>query len=113
MDPHRGLLIWTFSSSTKRLNNFSIKESKLNDRLIKHLLCLMREYIKANLVVIKKYFNKRKRFISKVNNDSIIEEFKEWNKNSMLETESIWTLPDLTSNVRLKNFCRSIKKEIK
>ena len=40
-------------------------------------------------------------------------EFKEWSKDPIPETESIWTLPDLTSNDRLKNFCRSIKKEIR
>ena len=73
----------------------------------------MREYIEANLTVIRKYFKKRKRFISKVNNASIMEEFKEWSKYPIPESESIWTLPDLTSNERLKNFCRSIKKEIK
>ena len=73
----------------------------------------MREYIETNLTVIKKYLKKRKKFISKLNNDSIMEEFKEWSKDQMPERESIWTLPDLTSNVRLKNFCRSIKKEIK
>ncbi len=73
----------------------------------------MREYIKANLSVIRKYFNKRKKFISKLNNDSIMEEFKEWGKDPIPEIESIWTLPDLTRNERLKNFCRSIKKEIK
>ena len=73
----------------------------------------MREYIKTNLKVIRKYFKKRKKVISKLNNDSIMEEFKEWSKDPMPETESIWTLPDLTSNERLKNFCRSIKKEIR
>ena len=73
----------------------------------------MREYIETNLTEIKKYFKKRKKVISKLNNDSIMEEFKEWSKDQMPERESIWTLPDLTSNVRLKNFCRSIKKEIK
>ena len=72
----------------------------------------MKEYIEANLTVIRKYFKKRKRFISKVNNASIMEEFKEWSKYPIPESESIWTLPDLTSNERLKNFCRSIKKEI-
>ena len=71
------------------------------------------EYIEANLKVIRKYFKKRKMFISKLNNASITEEFKEWNKDPIPETESIWTLPDLTSNERLKNFCRSIKKEIR
>ena len=73
----------------------------------------MREYIDANLSIIRKYFKKRKKIISKLNNDSIIEEFKEWSKDPLPETESIWTLPDLTSKERLKNFCRSIKKEIK
>ena len=73
----------------------------------------MREYIDANLTVIRKYLKKRKKFTSKLNNASIMEEFKEWKKEPLPETESIWTLPDLTSNERLKNFCRSIKKEIR
>ena len=73
----------------------------------------MREYIESNLKVIRKYLKKRKKIISKLNNASIIEEFKEWNQDPMPETESIWTLPDLTSNERLENFCRSIKKEIR
>ena len=73
----------------------------------------MREYIKANLIVIKKYIKKRKIVISKSNNSSIMEEFKEWSKDPIPEIESIWTLPDLTSNERLNNFCRSIKKEIR
>ena len=73
----------------------------------------MREYIEANLSDIKKYFKKRRKVISKLNNESILEEFKEWSKDPIPETESIWTLPDLTSNERLKNFCRSIKKEIR
>ena len=72
----------------------------------------MREYIRTNLKVIKKYLNKRKKFISKTNNDSIMEEFKEWSIDPIPESEAIWTLPDLTSNDRLENFCRSIKKEI-
>ena len=72
----------------------------------------MREYIEANLTVIRKYLKKRKKFTSKLNNASIMEEFKEWSKEPIPETESIWTLPDLTSKERLKNFCRSIKKEI-
>ena len=71
------------------------------------MVLIMREYIETNLVVI------RKKMISKLNNASIMEEFKEWSKDPIPKTESIWTLPDLTSNVRLKNFCRSIKKEIK
>ena len=73
----------------------------------------MREYIEANLIVIRKYIKKRKKSTSKLNNASIMEEFKEWSKDPIPETESIWTLPDLTSNERLKNFCRSIKKEIR
>ena len=73
----------------------------------------MREYIETNLNVILKYIKKRKKFISKLNNSSIMEEFKEWSNYPLPEIESIWTLPDLTSNERKKNFCRSIKKEIK
>jgi len=73
----------------------------------------MREYIKANLTVIRKYLKKRKKSTSKLNNASIMEEFKEWSNDPLPETEKIWTLPDLTRNERLKNFCRSIKKEIR
>ena len=71
----------------------------------------MNEYIEANLKVIRRYLKKRKKFTSKLNNASIMEEFKEW-RDPLPETESIWTLPDLTSNERKKNFFRSIKKEI-
>tara|TARA_B100000123_G_scaffold209844_1_gene158852 strand:- start:167 stop:388 length:222 start_codon:yes stop_codon:yes gene_type:complete len=73
----------------------------------------MREYIEENIVAIKKYLKKRKRLTSKLNNVSIMEEFKEWSDDPIPETESIWTLPDLTRKERLKNFCRSIKKEIR
>jgi len=73
----------------------------------------MREYIEANLVVIKKYIKKRKKYTSKLNSASIMEEFKEWSKDPLPETDSIWTLPDLTRDERLQNFCRSIKKEIR
>ena len=73
----------------------------------------MSEYIEANLTVIRKYIKKRKKFISKLNNASIMEEFKEWSQDPLPKAESIWTLPDLTRNERLENFCRSIKKEIK
>ena len=73
----------------------------------------MSEYIESNIIVIKNYFKKRKKVISKLNNDSIMEEFKEWIKDPLPQKESIWTLPDLTRNERLKNFCRSIKKEIR
>ena len=73
----------------------------------------MREYIELNLKIIRKYLKKRKKFTSKLNNASIMAEFKEWSKDPLPETESIWTLPDLTRNERLENFCRSIKKEIR
>ena len=73
----------------------------------------MREYIEANLTVIRKYLKKRKKLTSKLNNSSIMEEFREWSNDPLPETESIWTLPDLTKIERLKNFCRSIKKEIR
>ena len=73
----------------------------------------MREYIEENILAIKKYLKKRKRLTSKLNNVSIMEEFKEWSDDPIPETESIWTLPDLTRTERLKNFCRSIKKEIR
>ena len=73
----------------------------------------MREYIETNLKIIKKHFKKRKKVISKLNNSSINEEYREWNRDIIPEEESIWTLPDLTRAERLKNFCRSIKKEIK
>ena len=63
----------------------------------------MREYIEANLTVIRKYLKKRKKSTSKLNIDSIMEEFKEWSKDPLPETESIWTLPDLTRNERLKD----------
>ena len=73
----------------------------------------MRTYIDANIRVIKKYLNKRKKVISNLNKISISEEFKEWIKDPLPEEELIWTLPDLTRVERFKNFCRSIKKEIK
>jgi len=73
----------------------------------------MREYVEVNIKVIKKYLKKRKKVISKLNKSSILEEFKEWSMDPIPKTESIWTLPDLTRDERLRNFCRSIKKEIK
>ena len=72
----------------------------------------MREYINTNLKIIKKDLRKRTKKITKLNLNSIKEEFKEWNDSSF-EQELIWTLPDLTSIERFKNFCRSIKKEIR
>ena len=61
---------------------------------------IMREDIEANLTVIRKYLKKRKQYTSKLNNASIMEEFKEWSKDPLPESESIWTLPDLTRNER-------------
>ena len=72
----------------------------------------MREYINANIRVIKKDLKKRTKKLSKINSDAIREEFKEWN-DPLFDKEIIWTLPDLTINDRYKNFCRSIKKEIR
>ena len=71
----------------------------------------MREYINTNIKVIKKHLNKRKKIVSKLNENSIVEEFKEWN-DPLYDNDLIWTLPDLTRVERFKNFCRSIKKEI-
>jgi len=72
----------------------------------------MREYINANIRVIKTDLKKRIKKLSKLNRDSIREEFKEWN-DPLFDKELIWTLPDLTRIDRYKNFCRSIKKEIR
>ena len=71
----------------------------------------MREYIDDNLRVIKKHFIKKK--YRQTNQLSIVEEYKEWGGESIPERDLIWTLPDLTIDERLKNFCRSIKKELK
>ncbi len=72
----------------------------------------MREYINANIRVIKTDLKKRIKKLSKLNRDSIREEFKEWN-DPLIDKQLIWTLPDLTRIDRYKNFCRSIKKEIR
>ena len=72
----------------------------------------MREYINTNLNVIKSHLKKRAKKLSKLNSNSISEEFKEWN-DPLFDKELIWTLPDLTRIERYKNFCRSIKKEIR
>ena len=69
----------------------------------------MREYINTNLKVIKKHINNRKSKLSKLNSESLINEFKEWN-DPLFEKQLIWTLPDLTRFERYNNFCRSIKK---
>ena len=72
----------------------------------------MREYINTNIKVIKRDLTKRTKKISKLNCNSIREEFKEWN-DPLFKDELIWTLPDLTRIERYKNFCRSIRKEIR
>ena len=72
----------------------------------------MREYINTNLKVIKNHLNKRTKKLSKLNLNSIKEEFKEWD-DPLFNNELIWTLPDLTKIERCKNFCRSIKKKIR
>ena len=72
----------------------------------------MREYINTNLKVIKSHLRKRIKIVSKLNSNSISKEFKEWN-GPLFDKELIWTLPDLTRIERYKNFCRSIKKEIR
>ena len=72
----------------------------------------MREYINTNIKVIKTHLKKRTKKLSKSNRNSISEEFKEWN-DPLFDNQLIWTLPDLTSVERYKNFCRSIKKEIR
>lgn len=73
----------------------------------------MREYIEINLRVINKHLKKREKVVSKSNNLSITQEFREWNEEPLPDKELIWTLPDLTCDERLENFCRSIKKKIK
>ena len=72
----------------------------------------MREYINTNLKVIKNHLNKRTKILSKLNCNSIKEEFKEWN-DPLFDNELIWTLPDLTKIERCNNFCRSIKKKFR
>ena len=71
----------------------------------------MREIIKKNLQVIKKFYS------SKLNSSgnemySIKNELKEWIDDAFNGNQEIWTLPDLTRTERLENFCRSIKKKI-
>ena len=71
----------------------------------------MREIIKKNLQVIKKFYS-NKLNISDNDINSIKNELKEWIDDSFSGNEEIWTLPDLTRTERLENFCRSIKKKI-
>ena len=71
----------------------------------------MREIIKRNLQVIKKFYSSK---LNTSDNEmtSIKNELKEWIDDSFSGNEEIWTLPDLTRTERLENFCRSIKKKI-
>ena len=71
----------------------------------------MREIIKKNLHVIKKFYSSKLN-ISDNEMNSIKNELKEWIDDSFNGNEEIWTLPDLTRVERLENFCRSIKKRI-
>ena len=72
----------------------------------------MRNYINDNIKDMEKYFKKRSKKLSNLNSKSISEEYRDWDDPSF-DKKLIWTLPDLTRTERYKNFCRSIKKEIK
>ena len=72
----------------------------------------MREIIKKNLQVIKKFYSSKSKISNKYQLNPIKNEFKEWIDESFNESLEIWTLPDLTRIERLENFCRSIKKKI-
>ena len=73
---------------------------------------IMREIIKKNLQVIKKFYSKKLNFSDHNEIIPIKSELKEWIDDSFSGNEVIWTLPDLTKTERLENFCRSIKKKI-
>ena len=72
----------------------------------------MREIIKKNLKVIKKFYSHKLNTSENDNLHPIKNEFKEWIEDSFSGNREIWTLPDLTRAERLENFCRSIKKKI-
>ena len=72
----------------------------------------MREIIKKNLQVIKKFYSKKLNISDYNEMYPIRNELKEWIEDSFDGNEDIWTLPDLTRTERLENFCRSIKKKI-
>tara|TARA_Y100001978_G_scaffold178159_1_gene172113 strand:- start:237 stop:461 length:225 start_codon:yes stop_codon:yes gene_type:complete len=73
---------------------------------------VLREVIKKNLQVIKKFYSKKSIISSENELRSIKNELKEWIDDSFNGNQEIWTLPDLTRTERLENFCRSIKKKI-
>ena len=72
----------------------------------------MRETIKKNLQVIKKFYSNKLKNSNKYEINPIKKELKEWIDDSFNGNQEIWTLPDLTRTERLENFCRSIKKKI-
>ena len=72
----------------------------------------MREVIKKNLHVIKKFYSKKCNTSDNNEIYPIKNELKEWIDDSFNGNQDIWTLPDLTRIERLENFCRSIKKKI-
>ena len=72
----------------------------------------MREIIKRNLQVIKRFYYKKYYLLDNIEIHPINDEFKEWIDDSFNGSHEIWTLPDLTRIERLENFCRSIKKKI-
>ena len=72
----------------------------------------MREIIKKNLQVIKKFYYKKSNIQNNDEMKYIKNELKEWIDDSFNGNQEIWTLPDLTRTERLENFCRSIKKKI-
>ena len=72
----------------------------------------MREVIKRNLKVIKKFYSNKSNNSDSKNLQTIENELKEWIEDSFNGNQEIWTLPDLTRTERLENFCRSIKKKI-
>ena len=72
----------------------------------------MREVIKKNLQVIKKYYSIKSNFTDVNELRPLKNEFREWIDDSFNGNKEIWTLPDLTRTERLENFCRSIKKKI-
>tara|TARA_Y100001933_G_scaffold74623_1_gene75985 strand:- start:127 stop:348 length:222 start_codon:yes stop_codon:yes gene_type:complete len=72
----------------------------------------MREIIKKNLQVIKKFYYKKSNIYDDNELSSIRKELKEWIDDSFNGNQEVWTLPDLTRTERLENFCRSIKKKI-
>tara|TARA_Y100000589_G_scaffold100257_1_gene94716 strand:+ start:116 stop:337 length:222 start_codon:yes stop_codon:yes gene_type:complete len=72
----------------------------------------MRNIIKKNLQVIKKFYSNKSYLANSNDIHPIKKELKEWIDDSFNGNQEIWTLPDLTRTERLENFCRSIKKKI-